>query len=76
MGRDRDSEGKKAGKRDLRTPIVDPLTRESKGRYARGVLLPKFPQYAPGACSQILNRLNIVSILRGGNSAPKDEVYP
>ena len=24
MGRDRDSEEKKAGKRDLRTPIVDP----------------------------------------------------
>ena len=76
MGRDRDSEEKKAGKRDLRTPIVDPLTRESKGRYARGVLLPKFAQYAPGACSQILNRLNIVSILQGGNSAPKDEAYP
>ena len=52
------------------------LTRESKGRYTRGVLLPKFAQYAPGACSQILNRLNIVSILRGGNSAPEDEVYP
>ena len=76
MGRDRDSEEKKVGKRDLRTPIVDPLTRESKGRYARGVLLPKFAQYASGACSQISNRLNIVSILRGGNSAPKDEVYP
>ena len=52
------------------------LTRESKGRYTREVLLPKFAQFAPGACSQILNRLNIVSILRGGNSAPEDEVYP
>ena len=52
------------------------LTRESKGRYTREVLLPKFAQFAPGPCSQILNRLNIVSILRGGNSAPEDEVYP
>ena len=50
------------------------LTRESKGRYTRGVLLPKFAQFAPGACSQILNRLNIGSILRVGNSAPEDEI--
>lgn len=37
MGRDRDSEEKKAGQRDLRTPIVDPLSMcESKTGFPSG----------------------------------------
>ena len=43
-------------------------------QYTRGSVF-KFAQFAPGACSQIFNRLNIVEHFAGWNSAPEDEVY-
>lgn len=55
----------------IRELIPKVLSSFCRCQYTRGSVF-KFAQFAPGACSQIFNGLNIV----GGNSAPGNEVYP